>query len=94
VAAGVSPLFESSPLFLVLGGNGAALGLLCAWFVDDRRAAGRGDDRETDVIGVRVFLAVLLLIPLAVEEASAVAGITGAMVGTLLGFALPVFTRR
>jgi membrane associated rhomboid family serine protease len=94
VAAGLGPPFESRETFLVLGANGAALGLLCAWLVDDRRAAARGEDRETDLIGVKVFLAVLLLLPLAILEASAVAGITGALVGALLGLLLPVFTRR
>ena len=94
VEAGLAPPFEDSDVYLVLGANGAALGLLCAWLVDDRRAAARGEDRETDMVGVRVFLAVLLLLPLAIEEASAVAGITGAGVGALLGLALPLFTRR
>jgi len=94
VAAGLGPPFEASDIYLVLGANGVALGLLCAWLVDDRRAAARGEDRETDMVGVRVFLAVLLLLPLAVEEASAVAGITGAVAGSLLGLLLPVLTRR
>jgi len=94
VAAGLGPPFESSEIYLVLGANGAALGLLCAWLVDDRRAAARGDDRESDLVGVRVFLAVLLLLPLAIREASAVAGITGAVVGSLLGLLLPLLTRR
>jgi membrane associated rhomboid family serine protease len=94
VAAGLGPPFEGGEIFLVLGANGAALGLLCAWLVDDRRAAARGEDRETDLIGVKVFLAVLLLLPLAILEASAVAGITGALVGALLGLLLPVFTRH
>lgn len=94
VAAGLGPPFESSEIYFVLGANGAALGLLCAWLVDDRRAAARGDDRETDLIGVRVFLVVLLLLPLAIEEASPVAGIVGALVGALLGLLLPVFIRR
>jgi membrane associated rhomboid family serine protease len=85
--------FQSGPLYFVLGANGAALGLLAAWLVDDRRAKRRGDDRENDLIGVLVFAAVLLLIPLAVEEASAVAGLAGAATGALLGLALPVFTR-
>ena len=94
VAADVGTPFGDSSVYGVLGANGAALGLLCAWLVDDRRAAARGDDRENDLLGVRVFLAVLLLLPLAIEEASAVAGITGAVVGALMGFVLPAFTRR
>ncbi len=86
--------FESGPLYAVLGANGAALGLLAAWLVEDRRAARRGDDRENDLIGVYVFAAVLLLLPLAVEEAAAVAGVTGMAVGALLGLLLPLFARR
>lgn len=93
-AAELTPPFSDAGFSWVLGANGAALGLLCAWFVDDRRAAARGEDRETDLVGVRVFLAVLLLLPLAIEEASAVAGITGAVAGLLLGLLLPVFSRR
>ncbi len=62
----------------MLGANGAALGLLAAWYVDDRSAARRGDDRESDLLGVYVIAAVLLLLPLAVTEASVVAGFTGA----------------
>ena len=54
VALEMPPLFEDSPICPVLGANGAALGLLCAWLVDDRLAARRGDDRENDLLGVYV----------------------------------------
>ena len=94
VAGDLSPPFGDASVYGVLGANGAALGLVCAWLVDDRRAAARGDERENDLLGVRVFIAVLLLLPLAIEEASTVAGITGAVVGAVLGLGLPVFTRR
>ena len=88
--AGVEP-FDYD---FVLGANGAALGVLVAWLVDDRRAARRGDDRENDLLGVYVFAAVLLLMPLAVLDASPVAGLVGATVGALLGFVLPAVSRR
>jgi membrane associated rhomboid family serine protease len=88
------PLFDLDLGYWVLGANGAALGLLTAWTVDDRRAARRGDERGNDLIGVAVFAAVLLLIPLAVPEASLVAGVVGAAVGALLGLLLPVVSRR
>jgi membrane associated rhomboid family serine protease len=94
VAADLGALFEDSPLYLVLGANGAALGLLAAWYVDDRRAARRGDDRENDLLGVYVFAAVLLAMPLAVAEANVVAGVAGAAAGALLGLLLPVIVRR
>jgi len=88
------PLADLNVGYWILGANGAALGLLCAWVVDDRRAARRGDERGNDLIGVAVFAAVLALVPLAVPEASLVAGVVGAAVGALLGTALPLLTRR
>lgn len=90
VAADLTPPFESGPLFLVLGANGSALGLLAAWYVEDRRAGGRGGD----LLGVYVFAALLALLPLAVTEASFVAGFIGAATGALLGRVLPLFARR
>ena len=81
--------FESGPFYLVLGrqrrGARAARGL--AGRRPPRRR--RGNDRENDLLGVYVFAAVLLLLPLAVEEASAVAGVVGAATGAVLGLALP-----
>lgn len=94
VAVDLPPLLEEARIYLVLGSNGSALALLAAWLVDDRRAARRGDDRGSDLIGVWVFAAVLLLLPLAVGEASVVAGFTGAATGALVGLALPVLIRR
>ena len=76
-----------------LGANGAALGLLFAWLVDDRRAAARGDDRESDILGAQVFAAVLILLPVAEPAASLVAGVGGGIVGALAGLALTTFRR-
>lgn len=94
VALGVGPVGESDAVYAVLGANGAALGLLTAWLVDDRMAARRGDDRGNDLLGVAVFAAVLLLLPVAVTEADPIAGVVGAAAGSLLGLALPLVTRR
>jgi membrane associated rhomboid family serine protease len=74
-----------------LGGNGAALGLLVAWVVDDRLSARRGNDRENDLIGVWVFAAVLLLIPVAEVDASFFAGLGGAAAGAVAGAVLSPF---
>jgi membrane associated rhomboid family serine protease len=74
--------------FPVLGGNGMALGLLTAWVVDDRLALRRGDDRGNDMIGVWVFAAVLLLLPVAAEDANFYAGIGGAAAGAVAGAAI------
>ena len=88
--AALSELLEVYP---ALGANGAALGLLAAWLVDDRLARRRGDDRENDLTGVLVFAAVLLLLPLADEDASWAAGIGGAAIGALAGAVMSPFRR-
>jgi membrane associated rhomboid family serine protease len=89
------PLFASDDFGTpVLGANGAALGLLCAWLVDHRLAARRGDNREADLLGVAVVAAVLVLLSVAVEEANIGAALGGAAAGSLIGLALPLFTRR
>ena len=74
---------ESSPL--VLGGNGAALALLCAWAVPDVIRRARGEDYDGDLLGTAVIAAVLLLMPAATVEADPVAGFAGAAVGLLAG---------
>jgi membrane associated rhomboid family serine protease len=89
------PLFvDDTRVFAVFGGNGAALGLLCAWLVDDRMAARRGEGRENDLLGVYVVAIVLVLLSLAEESANIGAAVGGGLAGSLLGLVLPVFTRK
>jgi membrane associated rhomboid family serine protease len=80
--AALALVLDATP---AVGANGAALGLLCAWLVDDRLAARRGNDRENDLLGAYVFGAVLLLLSVAEPDASWAAAIGGAAVGTVLG---------
>jgi membrane associated rhomboid family serine protease len=87
------PLLSDPPFWNVIGANGAALGLLTAWLVDDRLAARRGDDRENDLLGVYVIAAVLVLLSLTTEAANIAAAVGGAVVGALLGLLLPRITR-
>jgi membrane associated rhomboid family serine protease len=89
--AGGAALAVTLDDFPVLGGNGAALGLLAAWLVDDRLSARRGTDRENDLIGVYVLAALLLLLPVAEEDASFYAGIGGAAVGAVAGAVISPF---
>jgi membrane associated rhomboid family serine protease len=79
--------------FPAVGANGAALGLLVAWLVDDRRAYRRGDDRGNDLIGVYVIAAVLVLVSVAEPDANPLAAVGGAVAGAVLGGALTL-TRR
>jgi membrane associated rhomboid family serine protease len=88
------PLFTDVPAFSVFGANGSALGVLCAWLVDDRLAARRHDERDNDLLGVYVIAIALVLLSLAEESANIGAAVGGGLAGALLGFALPLFTRK
>jgi len=87
-AGGIAISAAIDPTPLALGGNGAALGLLCAWAVPDLLARARGEEYEGDLLGTLVIALVVLLMPLAVTEASAIAGFAGAAIGLLCGLPL------
>jgi len=87
------PLLSDASFWRIMGANGAALGMLCAWLVDDRLAARRGDDRENDLLGVYIIAAVLVLLSLTTEEANIAAAVGGALAGSLIGLLLPRLTR-
>jgi membrane associated rhomboid family serine protease len=83
------PLLADVPVWTVSGANGAALGLLCAWLVDDRLAKRRGEDRENDLLGVYIVAAVLVLLSLTTEAANIAAAVGGALAGSAIGLLLP-----
>jgi membrane associated rhomboid family serine protease len=93
-AVGAYAGIQANDSHIPLGANGAALGLLCAWLVDDRLAARRGEDRGNDMVGVIVIGVVLLLVPLMTVQASAIAGIAGGLAGAALGVPLSTLVRR
>ncbi len=75
----------SDGILVAAGGNGIALGVVCAWLVirDSERRADPTE--EYDQIAVAVVLAVLLLLPAVVDYASVWAGLAGALVGAVCG---------
>ncbi|WP_081685803.1 rhomboid family intramembrane serine protease [Candidatus Solirubrobacter pratensis] len=79
---------------LVLGANGAALGMLAAWAMRDvlGRRAGRED--ESDLLGVLAIAALLVLLPLASDEAGGIAGLVGGLIGIVLGLGLARLPER
>jgi membrane associated rhomboid family serine protease len=87
------PLLSDASAWPVMGANGAALGLLCAWLVDDRLAARRGEDRENDLLGVYIIAGVLVLLSLTTQEANIAAAVGGAFAGAVIGLLLPRLTR-
>ena len=75
---------------ILVGGNGAALGLLAAWAMRDvlgrRRKIPEADD--ADLLGALAVAAMLICLPLVADEASALAGIAGGVIGAVLGLGL------
>jgi len=75
---------------IVGGANASALALLAAWAVPDLEAMRAGVDYEGDLLGAGAIAALLLAIPFALRtgEASWLAGVVGALLGLMLGFAM------
>jgi membrane associated rhomboid family serine protease len=70
---------------LAAGGNGIALGLLAAWLMIVRAEARTEFAEPLDVIGVTTVAVVILLMPLVEVTADPIAGLTGGLLGLLLG---------
>ena len=68
--------------------------LLAAWSVRDLLGRRRGEEDDSDMLGVLAIAVVLVLLPLATEEASAVAGVGGGAIGLLLGLPLARIRER
>src|SRR5919199_1093344 len=74
-AGGMFAAIAAGDADLALGGNGAALALLGAWVVRDLLGRRRGhEEDDADLLGVLAIAVVLLLLPMASTDASAVAG--------------------
>jgi membrane associated rhomboid family serine protease len=86
-AAGMGAVIALDPS-LAAGGNASALALLAAWAMRD--LLGRRHHREDDseLLGTLVLAGVLVLLPVAVTEANALAGLGGGLAGLLAGLVL------
>jgi membrane associated rhomboid family serine protease len=85
---GTAATAAAYPVPIVLGGNGAALALLVAWAIPDLLALRAGEEVESDLIGTAAIAAVVALMPLAVRDASWIAGGVGVLAGLVVGFPL------
>jgi membrane associated rhomboid family serine protease len=93
-ADGVETAFAGdNDVLLAAGGNGIALGLLCAWAVMRAAEVRAHPDEDVELIGAAVAAAVLILLPLVDDYANVFAGLAGALVGAGCGLAA-VFARR
>jgi membrane associated rhomboid family serine protease len=93
-ADGIETAFASSnDVLLAAGGNGIALGLLCAWGVMRASEVRAHPDEDVELIGAAVAAAVLILLPLVDDYANVFAGLAGALVGAGCGL-VATLTRR
>jgi len=76
---------EVAPDHAAIGGNAAALALLAFWVMPELVRERRGLDRDSDLLGTLVIAAVVLAMPAADPEASAIAGVAGLLAGALFG---------
>jgi membrane associated rhomboid family serine protease len=87
-AAGIGLVLLADPTAFATGANDVALALLAAWSVRDLLAARRGEEVESDLLGVAAIAVVLAFLPAAVEEAHPLAGAGGLVSGLVLGLLL------
>ncbi|HEX5781965.1 MAG TPA: rhomboid family intramembrane serine protease [Solirubrobacteraceae bacterium] len=84
-AAGMFLAIAGDDVVIATGGNGAALALLAAWAMRDVLGRRRGIEDDSDLLGALAIAAILILLPLATEEASALAGLGGGLAGVVMG---------
>jgi membrane associated rhomboid family serine protease len=97
LVGGVGGLAATAAVYAVpvaLGGNGAALALLCAWVTADLLALRAGEEIEGDLIGTAAIATVVALMPLVVRDASWVADGVGVLAGFAIGLPLARFRLR
>jgi membrane associated rhomboid family serine protease len=93
-AGGMFLAIAADDVTIARGGNGAALALLAAWAMRDVLGRRRGHEDESDLLGALAIAAVLILLPLATEEASPLAGLGGGVIGVILGLLLARLRER
>jgi|SRR5215207_1046849 len=75
-------------LSVATGGNGAALALLAAWAMRDVLGRRKGREDDADLLGVLAIASLLVLLPVATQEAHALAGLGGGVAGIVMGLGL------
>ena len=75
-------------LSVATGGNAAALALLAAWAMRDVLGRRKGREDDADLLGVLAIAALLVLLPVATQDAHALAGLGGGVAGIVMGIGL------
>jgi membrane associated rhomboid family serine protease len=79
---------------LAVGGNAGALALLAAWSMRDILGRRRGREDDADLLGVLAVAVLLVLLPLATQDADSLAGLGGGVAGILMGIGLARIPER
>jgi membrane associated rhomboid family serine protease len=93
-AAGTAVAVAVDSGAVMTGANAGALALLSAWAVRDLIAARRGEEIDSDLLGVAAVAVLLLLLPAALYEPDPLAGLGGAITGLVLGHGLARLRER
>lgn len=91
---GVAATVAVYPNPFVLGANGGALALICAWAVPDLLEVRGRREVEGDLIGAAAIAVAVILMPLAVPHSSWVADVVGVAVGFAAGLPLARLVAR
>jgi membrane associated rhomboid family serine protease len=73
---------------LATGGNGAALAMVAAWAMRDVLGRRKGREDDADLLGVLAVASLLVLLPVAADDAHAIAGLGGGIAGIVMGTGL------
>ncbi|MEA2281157.1 MAG: hypothetical protein QOK21_1764 [Solirubrobacteraceae bacterium] len=87
-AGGMLVAIAAGGVSIAAGGNGAALGMVGAWAMRDLLGRRSGRPDESDMLGVLAVAVMLVCIPLVSQEADALAGLAGGVIGVVLGLGL------
>jgi membrane associated rhomboid family serine protease len=79
---------------VAVGGNGGALALLAAWSVRDLLERRAGRETDSDLLAVLAIATLLVLLPVATEDAHALAGLGGGLAGLVMGLGLARLPER
>ena len=73
---------------VVLGGNGAALALLCGWAIPDLLTLRRREEIDGDLLGTAAIGVAVALMPLVALGASWISDVVGVIGGVAIGLPL------
>jgi membrane associated rhomboid family serine protease len=91
---GLAATTAIDPNAVLVGAQGGALAMVCAWATPDLLTLRSGGDVDGDLIGAAVIAATVALMPLAVDYASWVSDAVGIITGFAVGILLALIGER